>query len=80
MGNGKRGPKKIFKQPKGGSNFIIWMFMVMGLFWLLNNSGKSVEKPTQEIGYSKFYEILKDNAQTKNARNQNIIHLDHHLD
>ncbi|MCX5680642.1 MAG: ATP-dependent zinc metalloprotease FtsH [Candidatus Omnitrophica bacterium] len=65
MGNGKRGPKKSFKQPKGGSNFMIWLFMVMGLFWLLNNAGKSVEKPTQEIGYSKFYEILKNNGQTK---------------
>jgi len=65
MANGRRGPKKNFKQPKGGSNFMIWMFMVMGLFWLLNNAGKSIEKPTQEIGYSKFYAMLKDNVQTK---------------
>lgn len=68
MANGKRGPKKTFKQPKSGSNFMIWMFMVMGLFWLLNNAGKSVEKPTQEIGYSKFYVMLKDNIQTQNIK------------
>ena len=68
MANGKRGPKKKFKQPAGGSNFMIWMFMVMGLFWLLNNAGKSVEKPAQALGYSKFYAMLKDNGVTKNIK------------
>jgi len=68
MANGKRGPKKNFKQPAGGSNFMIWMFMVMGLFWLLNNAGKSVEKPTRMIGYSRFYEILKDNTTTNSIK------------
>jgi cell division protease FtsH len=68
MSNGKRGPRKRFNKPAGGSNFMIWMFMVMGLFWLLNNAGKNIEKPVQQIGYSKFYEILKDNNRTGNIK------------
>jgi len=56
--------KKPMTPPKGGSNFMIWLFIVLGMMWIFNNVGKSAEKPAQEVAYSRFYEILKSNKET----------------
>jgi len=56
--------KKPITPPKGGSNFMIWLFIVLGMMWIFNNVGKSAEKPAQEVAYSRFYEMLKSNKET----------------
>ena len=53
--------------PAGGKgNFIVWMLIILGALYLVNAWTQSVtEKPVQEMTYSKFYTILKDNDATQ---------------
>lgn len=64
MNKKRPGPKKTLPQPKGGSNFMIWLFIVLGMVWIFNNVGRNIEKPAQELAYSRFYEVLKSNKDT----------------
>lgn len=48
------------------SNFIVWFFIILGMLYLVNTfSATTPEKPTQEIAYAKFYQMLKDNVATQ---------------
>ncbi len=50
-------------------NFIIWLLIVMGALYLVNTWTQSVaEKPPQEVTYSQFFEILKDNTTTQKIK------------
>ena len=50
-------------------NFIIWLLIVMGALYLVNTWTQSVaEKPPQEVTYSQFFEILKDNSKTQKIK------------
>ena len=51
--------------PAGGSNLIIWFLIILGLFTLFNPWFQGTQKATQEITYSKFYALLKDNPATQ---------------
>jgi cell division protease FtsH len=59
--------KNIKKQmpQRGGSNLIIWFLIALGLFTLFHPWFQGAEKPTQEITYSKFFALLKDNPATQ---------------
>jgi cell division protease FtsH len=53
--------------PNGGrSNVVAWILITFGILYLLNawTQTSQTEKPVQEMAYSKFYAILKDNAAT----------------
>lgn len=54
---------------KNRGNFFIWFFIVLGVLYLINAFNQVPgEKPTQELAYSKFYQMAKDNiAQPKIA-------------
>jgi len=56
--------KKQLPQRKG-SNLIIWFFIALGLFTLFHPWFQGGEKPAQEITYSKFFALLKDNQTTQ---------------
>ncbi|MFA5147424.1 MAG: ATP-dependent zinc metalloprotease FtsH [Candidatus Omnitrophota bacterium] len=57
--------KKQQKPVKNGSNLVIWFLIVLGIVYLFRAGGQGVEKPTQDIGYSKFFDIVKENPVTK---------------
>ena len=59
--------KKIKKQmpQRGGSNLIIWFFIAVGLIALFNPWFQNAEKTTQELTYSKFFSLLKENPTTQ---------------
>ncbi|MFH0763473.1 MAG: ATP-dependent zinc metalloprotease FtsH [Candidatus Omnitrophota bacterium] len=61
MDKKKNRPKGTLHPPKNGSNFVIWLFIVLGLMWVFNTVGQNIEKPVQEVTYSKFFEALKEN-------------------
>ncbi|MFA4981334.1 MAG: ATP-dependent zinc metalloprotease FtsH [Candidatus Omnitrophota bacterium] len=60
--------KNPLKPQKGGSNFIIWLFVFLGLFWLLNNINQGMEKPVQDVAYANFFDILKDNQASQKIK------------
>ncbi|MCX5677615.1 MAG: ATP-dependent zinc metalloprotease FtsH [Candidatus Omnitrophica bacterium] len=48
-------------------NFIIWFFIILGVLYLVNTfSQNPAEKPTREIPYAQFFQMLKDNNTTHN--------------
>lgn len=47
------------------SNFMIWFFIILGVLYLVNTfSQNPAEKPTKEISYAQFFQMLKDNNVT----------------
>ena len=59
-----KSPKRQLPQ-RSGSNLIIWFLIALGLFTLFHSSLQSTEKPVQELTYSKFFALLKDNPSTQ---------------
>jgi cell division protease FtsH len=55
----ERKRKGAMKPPQGGISAVMWIFIFLGIFWILNSVNQSTEKPAQEMTYAKFYEILK---------------------
>ncbi|MDO8525213.1 MAG: ATP-dependent zinc metalloprotease FtsH [Candidatus Omnitrophota bacterium] len=53
---------------KGTGNIIIWMFIVLGLLYVFNSVNQGSEKPVQEITYSKFFEMARENGATRNIK------------
>ncbi len=50
---------------KSKSNFIIWFFIILGVLYLVNTfSQNPAEKPTKEIAYAQFFQMLKENSAT----------------
>lgn len=64
MQNNNRKTKKSMKPQKNGANLVLWLFILLGIFWVLNSINQTAEKPPQEIVYSKFYDTLKENTST----------------
>ncbi|MDP3792010.1 MAG: ATP-dependent zinc metalloprotease FtsH [Candidatus Omnitrophota bacterium] len=58
----KKSLKKQVPQ-KSGSNLIIWFLIAIGLFTLFHPWFQGGAKPVQEITYSKFYAMVKENPQ-----------------
>lgn len=56
-----KGPQKKKPQPQGGKNLFIWFLVMLGAFYLLRVAPSSLEAPTVELTYSKFYETLEGN-------------------
>ena len=54
--------------PRNGSNLVIWMLVALGVMFLLNSWLQKFEKPTQELSYSKFFEILRNNPSAQAIR------------
>lgn len=60
-----RNDKKKTNMPSPGSNFVIWILISLGIFYLVNTWTESQkEKPLQELTYSAFFDTLKDNKTT----------------
>lgn len=64
-----RKKRKSQGQPKGGSNLIIWFLIALGIFSLFHPWVQGIEKPTQELTYSAFFSMLKDNPSAKTIKN-----------
>jgi cell division protease FtsH len=56
--------KRFPKPPPGGGNLAIWVLITFGVIFLFNTWTQTKDIPVQEMSYSKFYDILKDNQQT----------------
>lgn len=73
----KNRPQKMLKPQGAGGNILIWFFVILGIVWFLNTISQGLEKPTQEISYAKFFEILKDNSATQKIKSciktENIV-------
>ncbi|MBI4974330.1 MAG: ATP-dependent metallopeptidase FtsH/Yme1/Tma family protein [Candidatus Omnitrophica bacterium] len=56
---------------------MIWVFVALGVFYLLNSWTQTLEKPVRELAYSEFFDILKDNPATQKikscAKVENIV-------
>ena len=58
--------KKNARPARSTGNFIIWFFIILGMLYLVNTfSQTSPEKPTQEISYARFFQMLKENNVTQ---------------
>ena len=57
--------KKPQMPQRGGSNLIIWFLIALGLVTIFHPWFQSMEKPTQEMTYSKFFMLLKNNPATQ---------------
>jgi len=55
-------------KPQGGSNFVIWLLIAFGVFYLFNTWTSSLEKPVREIPYSAFFNIVSDNKVTEKIK------------
>jgi cell division protease FtsH len=67
----KKDTKKKIGEPgvPGGGNLFIWLLIAFGVFYLFGNVAQNKnEKPVQEISYSRFFEILKDNVSTRSIK------------
>lgn len=62
---------------KNGGNFIVWFFISLGVIFLFNNLVQTWEKPAQELTYSKFFELIRNNPNTHKIKScikvENII-------
>jgi hypothetical protein len=56
--------KRPIMAPQGGGNLVIWILIMLGIFWVVNTFTQSAEKPTSEVTYSAFFDVLKSNATT----------------
>ena len=71
---GKGGPR-----PSGArGNLVIWILIAFGILYLFNTWTQTQgEKPVQELSYSKFFDILKDNKDTQKIKScvkvENIV-------
>src|SRR3989338_3948037 len=69
--------KKILRPSKNGKNLMIWVFVALGVFYLLNSWTQTLEKPVRELAYSEFFDILKDNPATQKIKScvkvENIV-------
>ncbi len=61
-------PKKQIKPQKNGSTLIIWVLIILGLIYLFRTGSQTLEKPTQELSYSKFFEVLRNNPDNQRIK------------
>ncbi|MDP2913104.1 MAG: ATP-dependent zinc metalloprotease FtsH [Candidatus Omnitrophota bacterium] len=69
--------KRELKQSGTRGNLVIWIFITLGVFYLLTTWTQTQEKPVQELAYSKFFAIVEDNKNTQMIRScvkiENIV-------
>jgi len=69
--------KKMAGPPKGAGNLIIWLLIAFGIMYLFNSWSTTLEKPVEEVTYSRFFDMLKNNAASGTikscARTDNVI-------
>lgn len=65
MAKTNKSNRKNMKQPGSRGNFVIWTLIALGLFYVFSSWTQTQEKPVQEIAYSKFFDVLKDNRTTQ---------------
>ncbi|MBN1526372.1 MAG: ATP-dependent zinc metalloprotease FtsH [Candidatus Omnitrophica bacterium] len=63
-GKGKGQP--VPSRPKG--NFVIWVLIALGIFYLIQTWNQSSEKQVEEISYAAFFEMVRTNPETKNIK------------
>ena len=62
----KTGKRNNSKNTGNRGNFVIWMLISLGVIYLLNSLAQTQgTKPVQEMSYSKFFEVLKENRTTQ---------------
>lgn len=68
--NGKRNRnnKKPVKDLKSNWNLAIWLLIILGILWVFNSLTQTLEKPTQEVQYAKFFAIVQENAATQRIK------------
>ncbi len=64
----KKNPKRNSKKKQPSSNFWLWIGLIFVAVILSSQSSFTDTKATQEISYSKFYELLKSNKTTNDIR------------
>ena len=57
----KNNRKKGAKPQKNIGNFFIWLFILLGMLYVLNAVNQGFEKPVQELTYAQFFEMVKEN-------------------
>lgn len=67
MENKEKKPRSPQPQ-RSSSNLIIWFLIALGVFTIFHSSFQGTEKPVQEITYSKFFGMLKDNPSTQTIK------------
>ena len=59
------------------TNLVIWILIAFGVFYLFDTLPKGKEKPIQEVAYSNFFDIVKDNNSTQKIKScvkvENIV-------
>ncbi len=60
----KNVPPKKRPQPPNGKNFLIWLLVLLGIFYVIRVVPLTFEPPIQELTYGKFYHMLDKNTET----------------
>lgn len=71
--NNKTGPVKKIKKPLlpvrepsgGGMNFMVWVLIIMGLFYIFQWVFSSMEETSKEMTYKEFYQTAEANDKNK---------------
>ena len=67
MPNGLK-PKKTPGPATNGANLVIWVLVLIGLMFFLNTMSQPQEKPAQEISYSGFFDMVRNNTVTQKIK------------
>lgn len=59
--NSRNRKKRASLPPKNPGNIVIWLFVVLGLFYVFNTINQTAEKTTRELAYANFFEMVKEN-------------------
>ena len=67
-------PKKDKKgSPRNSGNFIIWLLIGLGIWYMLQGPAINTERPTIEISYGRLFDILKTNAVSHKIKSAAMI-------
>lgn len=72
--NNKNGKKKKLKKPDAnGRGLFLWLLIILAVFYLFSRQTPNVfEKPSSEMVYGKFYEVLKDNKTSEKIKSLSL--------
>ncbi len=59
----KKLPKKP-QTPQSGKNLLIWVFVLLGLIYLVRVAPSTLESPVVEMTYGRFYDMLEKNRES----------------
>ncbi len=60
--------KKKITPTRNQGNLVIWILIAFGIIYLFNTWTQTQEKPVQELAYSRFFDVLKDNNTTQRIK------------